>query len=89
MRNDLHGAAAVIAPALFLQDGPVNLTRGHIGVFVQIFIDETLIMSKIQICLGAVFGNKHLAVLDRVHGSRINIDVGIKFLHGYFVTARL
>ena len=44
-------------------------------------------MAKIQIGLGTVVGDEYLAVLNRVHGTRVNVDVGVKFLHGYFVTA--
>ena len=34
MRDNLHGAAAVIAPPLFLQYGPVYFTGRYIGIFV-------------------------------------------------------
>ncbi len=47
MGNDLHRAAAVIASALLLQDGPVDLAGGHVGVFAQALVDEALIMSKV------------------------------------------
>ena len=45
-------------------------------------------MAKVQIGLGAIVGNKNLTMLDRVHGTRINIDVQVEFLHGCFVAAR-
>ena len=88
MGDHLNGAAAIIAPPFFLKNGPVYFSRGHVGVFVQIFINETLIVAKIQIGFRTVLGDKHFPVLDRVHGSRINVNIGIKFLHGYLVTAR-
>ena len=89
MGDNLYGASAEISAALLLQDGPVNLTRGNVGIFRQTFVDEALIMSKIQIGLGAVIGNKHFAVLYRIHGTRININIRIKLLHGNFVAACL
>ena len=46
-------------------------------------------MSEVEICLCAVICHKYLAVLDRIHGSGINIDVGIKFLHGNCIAACL
>ncbi len=35
-------------------------------------------MTKVQIGLGAVFGDEHLTVLDRAHRARIHIQVGIQ-----------
>ena len=75
------------AAALFLEHAPVNLTGGDVGILGQALIDETFIVAKVQIGLCAVIGDKYLAVLNRVHGTRVNIDVGVEFLHGYFVTA--
>jgi len=33
-----------------------------------------------QVGLGAVLGDKYLAVLVRGHGARVNIEIGVKFL---------
>ena len=87
MRNYLDGSSAVISPPLLLQHGPVNLSGGHIGILIQALIDESLIMSQIQIRLRSIVGDEYLAVLDRIHGSRIHIDIGIEFLHGYLVAS--
>ena len=87
VRDNLNGSSAVVAAAFLLKYGPVDLSGGNIGILVQTFIDETLIMSQVQVCLGSVIGNEHLAVLYRIHGSGIDIDVRVKFLHGHFVTA--
>ena len=38
-------------------------------------------MSEVKVCLSTVIGNKYLTMLNRIHRSRINIDIGIKFLH--------
>ena len=46
-------------------------------------------MTKIQVCLCTVISNKDLSMLDRVHGSRIDIDIRIKFLHGHLITSCL
>ena len=51
MRNDLYGTAAVITAAFFLQNAPVYLSGCDVGVFVQTFIDKTLIVSKVKVCL--------------------------------------
>lgn len=44
-------------------------------------------MSQIQIGLRTIFCDEYLAMLDRVHGAGINIDIRIEFLHGYLVTS--
>ena len=82
MGDDLYGATAVIAATFLLQYAPVNLTGRHVGILTQAFIDETLIVSQIQIRLGSVIGNENLTVLTRVHRAGVDVDVGIKLLHG-------
>ncbi len=81
MGDHLYRAAAVIAAALFLQNGPVDLARSHVGVLAQIFVDKTLIMTQVQIGLRAVLRDEHFAVLDGIHRAGIDIDIGVKFLH--------
>jgi hypothetical protein len=39
-------------------------------------------MPQIQVGLGPVFGDVHLTVLERVHGPRVHIDVGVELLKG-------
>ena len=44
-------------------------------------------MSQVQVGLRAILRDEYFAVLDRVHGAGININIRIEFLHGYFVTS--
>ena len=44
MGNHLNGAAAVIPPAFFLEDGPVDFSGCDVGIPVQIFVDEPFVM---------------------------------------------
>ena len=87
VRDNLYGAAAVVAAAFFLKNGPVNLSGGNVGIFGETFINETLIMAKVKVGFCAVIGDEYLAVLDRIHGSRVDVDVRVKFLHGYLIAA--
>ena len=87
--DHLNRAAAEVAPALLLENAPVDFSRGHIGVLRQAFINEALIVAQIQVRLSAVVGDEYLSVLDRIHGAGVNVDVGVKFLHGYLVASRL
>ena len=63
VRNDLYGASTIIAAAFLLQNRPVDLSCGDVGILIQIFINETLIMSQIEIGFRSVLGDKNLAVL--------------------------
>ena len=44
-------------------------------------------MSQVQVGFGAIVCHEYFSVLDRVHGAGVNVDVGVEFLHGYFVTS--
>ena len=43
-------------------------------------MSEPFVVSQVEIRLGAVVGDKHLAVLERGHRSRIDVDVRVEFL---------
>ena len=87
--NHLNGASAVVASAFLLQNGPIYLSCGHIGVFVQAFINESLVMSQIQVCFRSVISDEYLPVLNGIHGARIDIDIRVKFLHGDLIAPGL
>ena len=46
-------------------------------------------MAQVKICLRTIICNKDFSMLNRVHGSRIHIDIRIKLLHGDLDTACL
>ena len=89
VRDDLHRGAEILPPALLVEHVPVDLSRGQVGVFVQILVDEAFIVPKIQIGFGAVLGHIHLPMLIRAHGSRIDIDVGVELLRRHLQPSRL
>ena len=80
MGDDLHGGAQVLPPALLVQHVPIDLAGGKVGKFIQVLVNETLIVAQIQIGLRPVLGDVHLAVLVGAHGARIHIDIGIQLL---------
>ena len=51
----------------------------HVGIFVEIDIDETFIVTQVQICLSSVICHKNFPVLVRAHSSRIDIDIRSNF----------
>jgi hypothetical protein len=80
VRDDLDRAAKIVATALFLNHRGVNLTCGDIAETGQIHIDKPLIVPKVEIGLGAIFGDEDLTVLVGRHGTGIDIDIGIELL---------
>ncbi len=89
MRDDLHGFAEIFAVALLIQNIPVHLSGGQVGIFVQILVDKTLVVTEIEVGLGAVIGDINLAVLKRAHRARIDVDVRIELLSGDLQPAAL
>ena len=85
--DDLDGSSAEISPPFFGQYGPVNFTCGYIGIFVQALVNESFIVPQVQVCLSTVVCDKNFSVLHRIHCARVNVDIGVKFLHGDFVAA--
>jgi hypothetical protein len=80
MGNHLHRLAKIVAAPLRSENRLINRTGRRIGVPGQIFVDETLVMAEIKVCLATVIGDEHLTVLKGVHGPWIHVDVGIELL---------
>ena len=87
--DDLNGAAQIVAAALLVQNRPVYLTGGDVVVDGKTLINESLIVSQIQVSLCAVVGDKDLTVLVGAHGAGIHVDIGIKLLDGDLVATSL
>ena len=89
MGNDLDGAALIAAPALAVEHGGIDLTRGGVVEPGEILVDEAFIVADIKVGLGAVVGNEHLAVLIGVHGAGVDVEIGVKLHDGYAVSSGL
>ena len=88
MGYDLNGRAEILAAALFIEHVPVYFTGGEIRVFVEILVDETLVVAEVEIGLRAVFRDVNFAVLIGAHGARVNVDIRIELLRRYLESAR-
>ena len=75
--------------ALLIQHRRIYFPRRDIRTLRQIDVNKALIVTEIKIRLSPVIGDKYFAVLIRAHRSRINVDVGIKFLNCYLQSAIL
>jgi hypothetical protein len=48
---------------------------------VQVRIEEAFVVPDVEVGLGAVVGDEDLAVLERVHGAGVDVEVRIELLH--------
>ena len=87
VRNDLNRASSEVSMALLLQNAPINLTGSHVGILAKAFINDSFIVSQVQIRFCAIICNKNFPMLYRIHGSGIQIEIRIKLLHGYFIAS--
>ena len=78
VRDDLHGLAEIVAAAFFLQHALVDLARGEVVAALHAGADEALVVAQVQVGLGAVVGDEHLAVLERRHGAGIHVEIRIQ-----------
>ena len=82
VRDDLDGAAEVVAAALLADDRVVDRARGDVGGARGVRVREALVVAEVEVGLGAVLGHEHLAVLERRHRARVDVDVGVELLEG-------
>ena len=81
VRDHLHGAAEVVAAALLADHALVDLAGGDELLRGQAGADEALVVAEVQVGFGAVVGDVHLAVLERAHRARIDVDVRVELHH--------
>src|SRR5437773_10924462 len=77
MRDDLHRRAQVITARFLCDDRVVDLARGHVRRARDVPVDEALVVAKVQIALGAVFGDEDLTMLIGRHRPGVDVEVGI------------
>ena len=68
--NDLDGGAEIIAAPLFQQNFLVDAAGGDVVLAGRRPAGEALVMAEVEIGLGAVVGDEHLAVLVGRHRAR-------------------
>ena len=82
VRDDLHSLSEIVTTALSCQYGLIDAACSGVAVAAQWLVDKALVVTEVEVGLAAIIGHEHLAVLERVHRARIDIDIRIKFLHG-------
>src|SRR5262249_11087313 len=88
VRNDLHGLAEIIAAAFLENHGLVNLTAREVIVSGENTVSESLVMTKVEVGLCAVVQHIDFPMLERIHCSGIDIEIGIELLKNNTQSAR-
>ena len=88
VRDHLHRGAEVIAAALAVDHRVVDRAGGDIGGARGVLVGEALVVPEVEVGLGPVLCDEDLAVLERAHRPRVDVDVGIELLQLDPVAAR-
>ena len=70
--------AEIVAAPLLGDDLLVDAARGDVVGLARRDAGEALVVAEVEIGLGAVVGDEHLAVLIGAHGPGIDIEIGIE-----------
>ena len=89
MRHHLHSLSQVIPFTFFVNNALINAACSDIICTGRLNIQETLVVSEIQIRFMSVYGNIAFPMFVWVQRTWIDIDIGIKFLNGNFITSCL
>ena len=80
VRDDLHRRAEVVAAALALDHRVVDPAGGDVRRARRVDVGEALVVPEVEVGLGAVLGDEHLAVLVGRHRAGVDVDVRIELL---------
>ncbi len=65
VRDDLDGAAEIVAAPLLGDDRLVDPARRDVRQLGQVLVDEPLVVAQVEVRFGTVIGDEDLAVLVR------------------------
>jgi len=80
VRDDLDRGAQIVAAPLLLDHRGVDLARREVVGLGRGHRGEPFVVSQVEVGLRTVVGDEDLAVLERAHRSRVDVDVRIEFL---------
>ena len=87
MRNHLDGTAQKVTATLAGNQALVNGARRKVRIAGQVLVNKALVVAQVQIGLVAVLGHKDLTVLERTHGTGVDVQIRVGLLHRYLVAA--
>ena len=82
VRDDLHCLSQIITATFGRKNGLIDGASCCVRATSEILINESFIVTKVEVCFTAIVSNKHFTMFKRIHCSRINVDVRIQLLHG-------
>ena len=88
VRDHLHRVAEVLAASLPGDHPVVDLAGRDVGAALEVDVEEALVVTDVEVGLGAVVGDEDLAVLEGVHRARVDVEVGVELLHRHPQPAR-
>jgi hypothetical protein len=80
VRDDLDGRPQVLPLALLPEDGVPDPAGRVVRIPREVLVDETLVVANVEVGLGAVLGHEDLAVLERAHRPRVDVQVRVELL---------
>ena len=82
VRDHLHRLAEVVAAALLLEHALVDLAGREVVRAAHPRGDVALVVAEVEVGLGTVVGDEDLAVLERRHRARIDVEIGVELDQG-------
>ena len=89
VRDHLHRRAEEVAAPLLGDQLLVDAPGGDVVLPVGVAAGEALVMAEVEVGLGAVVGDEHLAVLGRAHRARVDVEIGVELAQADRIAARL
>ena len=87
--DHLDGGAEIVAAALLGEDLLVDAAGGDVVLAGRRAPGEALVMAEVEVGLGAVVGDEHLAVLVGRHRPGIDVEIGVELAQAHRIAARL
>jgi hypothetical protein len=87
VRNNLYGFAQIVAAPLFLYHALIDPSGGNIIPFGGLYVEETLVVSQVEVGFIPVHSNIAFAMLIGVKGSGVDINIGVELLNGDFIAS--
>ncbi len=78
VRDDLHRRAEILAAPFAADHRRIDAAGGDRIAAPGGDPDIALVMAKIEVGLGAIVGDEHLAVLIRAHRAGVDVQIGVE-----------
>ena len=89
VRDHLDGGAEIVPAPLLGEDVLVDAAGGDVVLLGWRPPGEALVMAEVEVGLGAVVGDEHLAVLVGRHGAGVDVEIGVELAQADLVATRL